>query len=352
VSRDRARILALLRGGGRFLVTGHVNPDGDSIASQCAVRLIIERLGGRADLMNSQAVPRVYRFLPGAARFGTSRPRSWKSYAALLVLDCGDPRRASGLLEPRPPVPVVNIDHHATNPGYGDINWIDPKACSTAEIIHGLAVALGVRPEGPLAEALYTGILTDTGSFRHGNATPRAFRVASSLVGTGIDPARIAQAVYESVPYETLRVLGKTLADLRRTPDGRIAWIRLPLTALGRLASAAESEEWAGYPRSLDSAVLSVCFKESAPGQVRLSLRSKGSVDVATLAARWGGGGHRNAAGATVRGTLAAVERSVIAAAVQHLGPARSGARLSVQTARRPSAGAHAGRQVRRCTSA
>ena len=146
------------------------------------MRLLVERLGGRADIVNSHPVPRVYRFLPGAARFGTRPPKSWKPYRAVIVLDCGDARRASGLLEPRPPVPVVNIDHHATNPGYGDLNLVVPDACSTAEIVHGLAVALGVRPEGGLAEALYTGILTDTGSFRHGNATPRAFRIASQLV--------------------------------------------------------------------------------------------------------------------------------------------------------------------------
>ena len=133
--------------------------------------------------MNSHPVPRDYRFLPGTSRFGTRPPRTWKPYSAVIVLDCGDARRASGLLEPRPPVPVVNIDHHATNPGYGDLNLVVPDACSTAEIVHGLAVSLGVRPAGGLAEALYTGILTDTGSFRHGNATPRAFRIASLLVG-------------------------------------------------------------------------------------------------------------------------------------------------------------------------
>jgi len=320
VNRDRSRILALLRGGGRFLVTSHVNPDGDSVASQCAVRLLIESLGGSADIVNSHPVPRNYRFLAGTSRFGVRPPRTWKPYSAVIVLDCGDARRASGLLDPRPPLPVVNIDHHATNPRYGDLNLVVPDACSTAEIVHGLAVSLGVRPEGPLAEALYTGILTDTGSFRHGNATPRAFRVASLLVATGIDPARIAQGVYESVSFETLQVLGTTLAGLRRTPDGRICWIRLPYTVLGKLASPAESEEWASYPRSLDTAVISVCFKETAPGQVRLSFRSKGAVDVAALAARWGGGGHRNAAGATLQGALAAVERTVIAAASRHLG--------------------------------
>jgi phosphoesterase RecJ-like protein len=323
VSRDRAGILALLRGGGRFLLTSHVNPDGDSVASQCALRLILAQLGARADIVNSHPVPRVYRFLPGSGTISDRRPRAWKAYRAVIVLDCGDARRASGLLEPRPPVPVVNIDHHATNPGFGDLNWVVSDACSTAEIVHALALGLGVRPDGDIAAALYTGILTDTGSFRHGNASPRAFRIASALVATGIDAAGIAQAVYESVPYETLRALGETLAGLRRTPDGRIAWISLPRRRLGSLASPAESEEWAGYPRSLDTAVLSVCFKETGPGQVRLSFRSKGAVDVAALAARWGGGGHRNAAGATVAGSLAAVERAVIAAARRHLGAAR-----------------------------
>jgi len=335
---SRNRILALLREGGRFLITSHINPDGDSIASQCAVRLLIEHLGGKADIVNSHPVPRVYRFLPGASRFGTRPPKTWKPYRAVIVLDCGDARRASGLLEPRPPIPVVNIDHHATNPGYGDLNWVVPDACSTAELIHGLAVSLGVRPEGGLAEALYTGILTDTGSFRHGNTTPRAFRIASLLVGTGIDPARIAQAVYESVSFETLQVLGETLAGLRRTPDGRVAWIRLPFAVLGKLAASSESEEWAGYPRSLDTAVISVCFKESEPGRIRLSFRSKGAVDVAALAALWGGGGHRNAAGATVHGTLEAVEKTVIAAARRHIGVTRSTARPGSRTARRPAA--------------
>jgi phosphoesterase RecJ-like protein len=320
VSRDRAAILALLRGGGRFLITSHVNPDGDSVASQCALRLILARLGARADIVNSHRVPRVYRFLPESAAVANRRPRSWKPYRAVIVLDCGDAQRTGGLLEPQPPVPVVNIDHHATNPGFGDLNLVVPGACSTSEIIHGLALALGVRPDGDIATALYTGILADTGSFRHGNATPRAFRIASALVATGIDAAGIAQSVYESVPYETLRALGRTLAGLRRTPDGRIAWITLPQSLLAGLASPAESEEWAGYPRSLDTAVLAVCFKETEPGRIRLSFRSKGGVDVAALAARWGGGGHRNAAGATLEGALAAVERTVIAAARRHLG--------------------------------
>jgi nanoRNase/pAp phosphatase (c-di-AMP/oligoRNAs hydrolase) len=202
VNRDRTRILALLRGGGRFLLTSHVNPDGDSVASQCAMRLLIESFGGSADIVNSHAVPRNYRFLPGTSRFGIRPPKTWKPYRAAIVLDCGDARRASGLLEPRPPIPVVNIDHHATNPGYGDLNCVVPDACSTAEIIYGLAVSLGVRPAGGLAEALYTGILTDTGSFatatrrraRFGSpaswSTPASTRRASHKPSTNRFPTR------------------------------------------------------------------------------------------------------------------------------------------------------------------
>lgn len=319
MSRDLPRILALLRSGSRFLITSHVNPDGDSVASQCALRLLLRQLGKRAVIFNSHAVPRAYRFLPGAARIRQRAPRTLRRFDALLVLDCGDPRRASGLLRRRTPVPVVNIDHHLTNPRFGDLNWIVPTASSVAEVIYRLAELLGVKPSGPLAEAIYAGILADTGSFRQGNATPRTFLVASRLVRSGIDPAHIAQAIYETVEFETLRVLGERLGRLRRTGDGRIAWLSLPLRSLRRLPSPDASEEWVRFPRSVATARIAVCFKEIRPREIRLSFRSKGDVDVAALALRWGGGGHRNAAGATFRGPLARAEREVIAAAAWHL---------------------------------
>jgi phosphoesterase RecJ-like protein len=315
VRRDRAAILRLLREGRSFVITSHVNPDGDSVASQCALRLALRALGKRADVVNSHPVPRVYRFLPGTASFRSAPPRSWRGRDALIALDCGDARRASGLLQPRPPVPVVNIDHHASNPGYGDLNWVDARASSTAEIVHDLIAGLGVRVDGAIAGALYAGVLTDTGSFRHSNTTPRTLRLASRLVAAGADPARTAQAVYDSALFETLHALGRTLAGLQRTPDGRVAWITLPRRTLAGLASPAEAEEWVSFPRSVATAGVALCFKEAAPREIRVSLRSRDGVDVAALAARWGGGGHRNAAGATVRAPLAAAVREVVAAA-------------------------------------
>jgi phosphoesterase RecJ-like protein len=326
MSRDLARAVALLRGGARFLVTSHVNPDGDSIASQCALRIVLERLGKRVTVFNRQPPPRVYRFLPGADLITQTAPRSLRGFDALVVLDCGDPRRASGLLERTPPIPVVNIDHHVTNPRFGDVNWVDPGASSTAELVFRVAEKLGVRPDGPLAEALYAGILTDTGSFRYGNATARAFLVAGRLVRNGLDPSGIARRIYDAAEYDTLRVLGTTLNGLRRSADRRVAWITIPRRTLARLASPAETEEWVNYPRSVSTAEVAVCFKETAPGEIRVSLRSKSDVDVAALAARWGGGGHRNAAGATYRGTLAHAVRDVVAAAEAAL-PAGPGAR-------------------------
>lgn len=338
---DRRRIIELLQGGSRFLLASHVNPDGDSIASQCALRLALERLGKRADVVNSQPVPRVYRFLPGAGAFRTTRPRPWSAYDALIVLDCGDARRASGQLDARPPVTVVNIDHHATNPGFGDLNWVVPAASSTCEVVHDLVTGLGVRPDGGIGEAIYTGILTDTGSFRHRNASPRALRIASRLVDAGVDPSRVARAVYESFEFTTLHALGETLAGMRRSPDGAVVWIRLPRRLLAGLASAAEAEEWASYPRSVVGARVAICFKETGPGEVRLSFRSAGDVDVAALAARFGGGGHRAAAGATAHGPLARVERTVVAAAAAAIATADE---TPARAARPPSKTANARR--------
>jgi phosphoesterase RecJ-like protein len=317
--RDRSRVLALFRKGTRFCLTSHVNPDGDSLASLCALQLALAALGKRATVAGSDPVPRAYRFLAGTDRFREGAPRSWRGYDALIALDCGDAGRSRLLSGVRPPRPVVNIDHHATNPHFGDLNWVLPAASSTAELVYEVVVGLGVRPAGALAEALYTGILTDTGSFRHGNTTPRALEIASRLVAAGVDPSRVASAVYESVPYATLRALGAALTRLGRTPDGRVAWLSLPRRRLGALASPAETEEWVRYPRALDTALIALCFKEVAPRRVRVSFRGKAGVDVAALASRWGGGGHRSAAGATVLGGFSRVQREVVAAARSHL---------------------------------
>ncbi len=308
---DRAAIIELIRNRDDFLITSHINPDGDSIASQLALQRIFHLLGRKGTIVNSNEVPRIYRFLPGADSILVRQRHSTRPYSALFVLDCGHPSRASGFLSGRKAPTVVNIDHHVTNDRYGDLNWVEPRSSSTCEIIYEIARKAGVAIDTVLASLLYTGILTDTGSFRYSSTTARSMSIASRLLRHGIDPHTIAESVYENAEYESLRLLGRVLSRIGKSSDGRVSWVTFSHRDLGSLSNPAETEEFVNYARSLDSSRIAVGFKEIKPGEVRISFRSKGAVDVSELASRYGGGGHRNAAGCTVRGRLGTVVKKI-----------------------------------------
>ena len=312
---DSRRIVELIRSNDRYLVTSHFNPDGDSIASQLAIRKIFQLLGKECTIVNLHPVPRIYRFLPGSESILVRQRHSQKPYSALFVLDSGHPSRASGFLRKKSPLKVVNIDHHVSNHGYGNLNWIVTKASSTCEIIYDLAVKLGVLLDGELALLLYTGILTDTGSFRYSSTSPKSMSIAARLLRHGINPHDVAEQIYENSEYSSLKLLGKSLARLGKSPDGRVTWVTYGYKELCGLSNMAETEEFVNYARSLDSARIAIGLKEVAPGDIRISFRSKGEVNVSDLASRHGGGGHRNAAGCTIKGPLAAVTRRLVAEA-------------------------------------
>jgi phosphoesterase RecJ-like protein len=308
-------VLDFLRKEDSFLITSHVNPDGDSIASQLALRRSLLAIGKKCRIVSSDPVPRVYRFLPGADEILHRSRHSLRPYRAAILLDCGNASRSSVPLDRNSTLPLVNIDHHVSNDLFGDLNWVDSNASSTCEIVYDVARRLGVNLDHDLATNLYTGILTDTGSFRYSSTTPRSMSVASKLLRHGVDPHDIAEKIYESAEYPSLRLLGKVLARMGRSPDGLVSWVTFTHSELLSLSNMAETEEFVNYARSLDSARIALGFKEVAPEQVRISLRSKGGLNVAELAARHGGGGHRNAAGCTVSGKLAAVVRRVVSEA-------------------------------------
>ena len=316
---DKRAIVDLIRDEDGFLITSHVNPDGDSVASQLALKGIFSLLGKRSAIVNSHPVPRVYRFLPGAAEILIRRRHSLRPYSALFALDCGHPSRASGFLDRKPSLTVVNIDHHVSNTGYGDLNWVDNRASSTCEIIHEIARRSGVEINGDIAANLYAGILTDTGSFRYSSTTPRSLSIASRLLRCGIDPHRIAENIYENAEFSSLRLLGKILSRINRSQDGRVSWMTLNHAELSSLSDISETEEFVNYARSLNTARIAMGFKEVSPGEIRVSFRSKGPVDVAEIASRHGGGGHRNAAGCTIRGDLKDVVKRLVAEAGRFL---------------------------------
>ncbi len=298
---------------GRALMLGHVHPDADVLGTLFGLGEALESTGWSVTCGGPHPVPGSLAFLPGAERFRTLRAIEDRFDLAVLT-DCPDPERTEGLLEEaqRTAAAVVNIDHHPDNHRYGDVNWVDPDAAATGEMVHDLIRGLGWKLTPAIATNLYTAIHMDTGSFRYSNVTPRTFRIAAELVAAGAEPAYLTRQLYESRSPDALRHLGQVLSRARVSDDGRIAWIALPAGTVPE--SFVEAEDLVTYPRSIGSTKVAAFLRDRGDGTVKVSLRAKGEVDVRRIAARFGGGGHPNAAGCTVRGTLEAATADVLAA--------------------------------------
>lgn len=306
---------------GEVLLLGHVHPDGDVLGTLLGLGLALERAGWRITLAGPHPVPAILDFLPGVGRWQTWR-RAPRRFPVVITTDCPDPGRTEGLLEATRADDghVLNIDHHPDNRRYGTIDWIDPEAAAVGEMIHDLLLALGLPLTPDAALALFTAIHTDTGSFRYSNTTPRTFRTAAALVAAGADPALVSDRLYQRRQVSTLRELGEMLRRVEVSADGRVAWLALPAGAASEALVAAE--DLVAYPRSLDGVQVALLLRETAPGVVKASLRGKGTVAVNAVAARFGGGGHANAAGCTLAGSLEAATRTLLAAVDEALGTA------------------------------
>jgi phosphoesterase RecJ-like protein len=255
-------------------------------------------------------VPPAYHILPGSDLV-LVQPDIREDYDAAFIIECSD--------VDRPGLPglhhqfVVNIDHHSTTLPFGDINWIDPTAAAVGEMIYNLCKAVGVRVTKEIAECVYTALITDTGSFHYSNTSERTFKVASELVRAGVKPAKISQAVFASYPWSKIELLGEVLATVKRDPSGRVAWMRQSLEMQERTQAAEEDGDgFVNYPLTCDKVEAVAFLKESAPGVYRASLRSKGDINVARIAEKFGGGGHRNAAGCTLTGSWEEAECAVV----------------------------------------
>lgn len=308
-----AEVTHLVRAGQRFLLLAHLYPDGDVLGSQLGLGLALREAGRRADFACSHPVPEPFHFLPGAGEI-----QQWKEgrgdYEVVVTLDCPDPSRVGGLLEGcrQPGTRVLNIDHHGDNRRYGDVNWIEPSASATGEMVYDLLEAMGVPVTAEVAVNLYTAIVTDTGSFRYSNTSPKTFRIAARLVEAGARPADVALRLYETRHLAGLHLLGRILQQVETSPDGTIAWVVIDQSQT-ESPDLLEAEDFITYPRSLHTAKVAVLFRELA-GAVKVSLRAKGEVDVARIAARFGGGGHPNAAGVVLKGDLAQAKGLVLGA--------------------------------------
>lgn len=317
-SGDFAAILDLLQTKRRFLILLHVNPDGDSIGSSIGLGLALIGVGKEVTLVSPDEIPQTYRFLAGSEKFVPPGQVTGR-FDAALFLDCGDLERTGPAADLIRLCDVkVNIDHHITNPSYGDLNYIDPTAAAVGEQIYHLISAAGWEITETIANALYASIVTDTGSFRYENTTPDSHLIAAHLLTFGAQPQVISREIYESRSEAATRLLAAALASLRVDGDGTVASVvvRREMYRVS-CASDEDAEGLVNYPRAIAGVEVAIAFREVGEQQVRVNLRSKQFVDVSRVAARWGGGGHARAAGCTIQRPLDQARADVVAAAIE-----------------------------------
>jgi phosphoesterase RecJ-like protein len=309
---------AALRANDSFLISSHVNPDGDCIGSQLAVMWYLQTLGKRVCVYNTDPVPTKFAWLHGADRIGTRRPEG--PFDVVMLLDSSNPDRLGWSGSTAMGRTVINIDHHRDNTRFGDINIVEPTA-ATAEILYGLFGEGGVTYPAHVAEALYAAIMTDTGGFRFSNTTSAVLRICADLVDRGADCAAIYEKVYASSSEGGMQLHARVWPTLKFHLDGRVCTLELPLDLIQRLGATYGDSEGMADLTIMGARVQVGMFVKHTERQTHFSLRSKNHVDVGRIARRVpGGGGHVNAAGCTMDEPLAEALPKMLAIIGEELG--------------------------------
>jgi len=304
-----------------FLAT-HVNPDGDAIGSLLALGLGLQQLGKRVFMYNASPIPAVYRFLPGVNGVRQTLPSS-SEWDAAIIMDCGDIERVGEAVDFIRGLPmVINIDHHATNTAFGEHRIVDTAACSSAEIIYRLLKGMAVEIDAAIASAIYTGILTDTGSFRFANTNSAAYAISAEMVQCGVDPYTVAQHVYGTYSLGRIKLLNMALDSIEISANGKLSLMTLTKDMFAETDTNPEDVDgMINYAKRIEDVKVAALIMENTNGtahkRFHVSLRSDGSVDVAEIAASFGGGGHFNAAGFGVETSLTKLRQTIISIAEQ-----------------------------------
>jgi phosphoesterase RecJ-like protein len=302
-----------LRDHHRFAVLSHLRPDGDALGSQLALMLSLQQLGKEVVAWNEDGMLEKYSFLPGGSHL-CKPPVQAEDFEVAIALDTATQNRlGTPVAAIRSAKLWINIDHHPTNPRYGDLVYIDPTSPATGQILFELLHDQRMPIDRAVAENLFIAISTDTGSFQYSHTTARTFEVAAELVRCGVDVGSLSQKIYESFPRRRLDLLRELLGTMRFTARGQVASFSLSLEVATRLGVKPEDNEGLiDQIRAVEGVIVAVFFEELTDGKVRVSMRSKNeAADVSAICQRFGGGGHKLAAGARIRGTLAEVEEKI-----------------------------------------
>lgn len=305
---------AVLRSQQTFAVLSHVRPDGDALGSQLGLGLSLSKLGKTVMVRNEDGLLEKYSFLPGGEflQMPLSEPRDFDVAIALDTATQSRLGTATSLV--RSAQTWINIDHHPSNPRYGDLVYIDSTAPATGQILFELIEGQGLPMDAAIAENLFVAISTDTGSFQYPNTTARTFEIGAELLRCGVNVGRVSELLYESYPRRRVELLRELLGTMRFEGHGKVASFSLSLQTAAKLGAKPEDNEGLiDHIRAIKGVVVAVFFEELLEGKVRVSMRSKSeAADVCAICEKFGGGGHKLAAGARVRGTLAEVEEKVL----------------------------------------
>lgn len=310
-----SQVVELIENKSDFAITTHIKPDGDGVGSSLGLCWLLRSLGKNAEVIVHGDVPPAYMTLPGAEEIRDVKTLDGK-YDAVFVIECSDIDRPgiAGLEDAF----TVNIDHHSTSEHFGTINWIDSTASAVGEMIYNLCKAIGGRITKEIAECVYMALVTDTGSFHFPNTSDRTLKVASELIRAGAKPEKIGEAVYYNYPWSRIELMRKVLATVRRDETGRIAILRQTIEMHDEAGAIdGDNNGFVNIPLAAKEVLAVVYMREVEPGKYRASLRSKGDINVAKVAERFGGGGHKNASGLGVEGDWDAKEAEIVAAVAE-----------------------------------
>ena len=307
-----------LRKNNNFIITAHTNPEGDALGSELGLYILLKKLNKNALIVNEDSVPPSYSFLPqkeSIRKFKYS-PKKRLNFDCLIFIDCSNPERTGEVYRINcAQKPVLNIDHHISNDKFGDVNWVDAHASSCSEMVYKLYRKMGISFDQESALCLYTGMVSDTGSFRYSNTNSSTHQAAAELLKYDIDAAQVYRDIYENIPFMDMELLTKILLRMHKDAKGKLIWFEIKQNLLkDKKLTFDLTEHVLAFARSIQGVEAVALFKENlgVKDEIRINLRSQGKIDVNEVASIFGGGGHSKASGATIHGKLESIRRKVL----------------------------------------
>lgn len=314
MNKIKTQIVNVLQKEKNFLITSHQSPDGDAVGSILALGYGLKSLGKKVIMVCEKNLPGSSLSLPKIKKLLHKLPVKNFSKFVLVTLECPDPRRISNNIGEKINSFkfVINIDHHLDNSEFGDLNLIEENAAAVGEIVYEILRMLKIKITKDIATYLYYAIITDTGNFKYYNTTDRTFKIASHLVRCGASPGDISTFSFNNIPLERLKFIGYLLSQIKTEKDGKIAYISIKKEMYRNNGGNTTPSEVLNFLNMLSDLKVGILFKEERDNRVRVSLRSRGKIDIRKIAAKFSGGGHLNAAGCIIKDSLPEVENAVI----------------------------------------